>query len=386
MKTVTRISDLLVISLAKLRELIGTENTKDDIDILIETVAQKTGAANVLLTCGDCETTDIYFSSATHEKIGFKCTSRNKYSSESVATAIAANLSHGYRMAQAVYGGLEYIETCNTLAGKKCLKFFTYNIDIPLKHMLADENFKAHDLVSCPAADQIADPTITNDFYNYLSNHPAVKPSWERYINHDFVRQISENCLDPLKFKFYIEQDYAYLSDFCRIHMISGSKGPGLDEMEDELQVVEQIKGGLIMHKDRLRSYGIPPEKEAEYFSNLFRGPALQNYARYLKDVAARGNWKELVIATMPCLTGYVSAAIPYEGKVKAPKDSMYYEWMDVYYSPWVKDAKTKGKQTINKVATGCTNAEIERLVQIYAEVCELEAQFWDAALYLDTK
>lgn len=78
--------------------------------------------------------------------------------------------------------------------------------------MVQNEGFTAHEIV--PITKPLKPgPTIEN-FYEYLIKHPLVKPYWDTYVNHDFVRQIADGTLPLKKFQFFIEQDYSYLVDY----------------------------------------------------------------------------------------------------------------------------------------------------------------------------
>ncbi|SMN20077.1 similar to Saccharomyces cerevisiae YOL055C THI20 Multifunctional protein with hydroxymethylpyrimidine phosphate (HMP-P) kinase and thiaminase activities [Maudiozyma saulgeensis] len=295
----------------------------------------------------------------------------------SVTTSVIANLSQGYELKESVYGAIEFIQNANLLESSTGTPNYMYNIEVPLKHMLKDECFKAHEMQTANFVNHTS--PVGEGFFEYLINHSLVKPHWESYVNHDFVRQIANGTLDINKFRFFIEQDYSYLVDYGRVHCIAGSKSPELDNMEEELVIVGRIREEMAQHEKRLKEFfGVT---DNSYFKNIKRGPALNNYSRYFNDVAKRGSWEELVAALTPCMMGYGVAALKYKGKITAKKGSLYEEWIDIYSCSNYEDGMKIGQNLLNRIARTSTPAQIERLARIYGEVCALETEFWDAAL-----
>ncbi|CAB4254160.1 similar to Saccharomyces cerevisiae YOL055C THI20 Multifunctional protein with hydroxymethylpyrimidine phosphate (HMP-P) kinase and thiaminase activities [Maudiozyma barnettii] len=295
----------------------------------------------------------------------------------SVATSVIANRSHGYEINESVYGAIEFVQNSYLLGLKSGQPNYMYNIELPLNHMLKDECFEAQKM---RISKLVRSPNpIEEDFFEYLINHMLVKPHWQSYVNHDFVKLIADGTLDINKFRFFIEQDYSYLVDYGRVHCIAGSKAPKLENMEEELVIVGRIRDEMAQHEKRLKEYfGVT---DNSFFKNIKRGPALNNYSRYFNDIAKRGTWEELVAALTPCMMGYGVAALKYKGKVTAKKGSLYEEWIDIYSCAGYEDGMKIGQGLLNHIARTAAPDQIERLVRIYGEVCALETKFWDAAL-----
>lgn len=319
----------------------------------------------------------IYYSKQTGEQLNIESKSPVSMMSSTVATATIANLSHGYTIKEAIYGALEFVQNAVILADSNKHPNYMYSVSLPLECMVNDECFEAHEIRS-PKISSLPKPKF-DSFYQYLIQHPLVKPSWEAYTNHDFVRQIADGILDINKFKFFIEQDYSYLVDYGRVHCIAGSKAPELENMEEELVIVGRIREEMGQHEQRLKEvFGV---KDDSYFKTIERGTALNNYSRYFNDIARRGSWEELVAALTPCMMGYGAAAMKFKNNVKAEKGGMYDEWINIYSCENYEDGMRLGEKILNHIAERSSAEELERLAKIYGEVCALEAQFWDAAL-----
>ncbi|KAG0668233.1 hypothetical protein C6P45_004886 [Maudiozyma exigua] len=265
----------------------------------------------------------------------------------SIATAIIANLANCYGIKESVYGAIEFIQNCLLLASDNKTPNYMYNVETPLKHILQDECFEAHELLTEKSVIP-HNPTIHNNFFEYLINHDLVKKHWDSYVNHDFVRQIADGTLDLNKFKFFIEQDYSYLVDYGRVHCIAGSKSPKLEDMEEELVIVGRIRNEMRQHEKRLKEiFGVSDDS---YFEQIERGPALNNYSRYFNDIAKRGTWQELVAALTPCMMGYGAAAMKYKENVSAEKGGLYDEWIDIYSCANYEDGMKIGSELLNHI------------------------------------
>ena len=78
---------------------------------------------------------------------------------------------------------------------------------------------------------------------------------------------------------------------------------------------------------------------------------------------------------------GYGYALINQKKFITVEEDDVYYEWCQTYLSVWYQDAMARGKELLNQIALTGSRAELDTLVTIFADVCELETKFWDAAV-----
>lgn len=396
----TPLADLLTPNLPECFELVGKKrdiHSMAELCELADEVSRATGCQNVLVKGGHIPwsdeqkkyITDVLYIRSENKCIVYKGnyvdTTHTHGTGCTLASAVSSNLARGYSLAQAVYGGIEYVQNGISIGCEVVKTHITnngpinhvYAVEIPLEKMVQDECFTAHDVVSKPAT--LTEIPGQGNFFQYLIEHPRVKPHWDSYVNHDFVKQVAQGTLPKEKFRFFIEQDYAYLIDYARVHCIAGSKAPALEDIEKELHIVGSVRNEMGQHEKRLvEEFGV---EDKDYFRQIKRGPALNNYSRYFNDIARRGNWQELVASLSPCLMGYGHALINNEKFIKVKKGEVYYDWCHTYLSVWYQDAMAQGKELLNQVALTGSRTELDTLVTIYAEVCELETKFWDAAL-----
>lgn len=397
---ITPLADLLTPNIPECFELVGEKSeigSMAQLCQLAEKVSTATKCSNVLVKGGHIPWDDEerkYITDVLYVGLEKKCivykgnyvsTTHTHGTGCTLASSISSNLARGYSLGQAVYGGIEYVQNGISIGCEVTKPHITdngpinhvYAIEIPLDSMVKDECFTGHDVVAKPVSS--TQTPGNGDFFTYLVNHPKVKPHWESYVYHDFVKQIATGTLKPEKFRFFIEQDYAYLIDYARVHCIAGSKAPALEDIEKELNIVASVRNEMGQHEKRLtEEFGV---KDKDYFQKIQRGPALNNYSRYFNDIARRGNWQELVASLSPCLMGYGYALINHESSITVKEGEVYHEWCHTYLSPWYQGAMASGKDLLNQIALTSSQTELETLVTIFADVCELETKFWDAAL-----
>ncbi|CAI5017259.1 ATV_HP_G0156100.mRNA.1.CDS.1 [Saccharomyces cerevisiae] len=337
-------ADILTPNIPECFKLLGEDREISklrDIFEVAKDLAKITKCSNILVKGGHIPwndeegkyITDVLYLGAEQRFITFKGnfvnTTHTHGTGCTLASAIASNLARGYSLPQSVYGGIEYVQNAVAIGcdvTKETVKDngpinHVYAIEIPLEKMLSDECFTASDAV-----------------------HKK-----------------------PVKI------------NYARISCIAGSKSPCLEDLEKELVIVECVRNGLCQHERRLREeFGI---KDPDYLQKIQRGPALRAYCRYFNDVSRRGNWQELVIALNPCLMGYVHALTKIKDEVTAAEGSVYREWCETYSSSWCHEAMLEGEKLLNHILETYPPEKLDTLVTIYAEVCELEANFWTAAL-----
>lgn len=404
-KEITPLADLLTPNIPECFEIVGEKveiGSMAQLCELAERVSTATSCSNVLVKGGHIPwndedkkyITDVLYIGSENKCIVYRGnyvnTTHTHGTGCTLASAVSSNLARGYSLAQAVYGGIEYVQNgiaigCEVTKGHVTQNGpinHVYAVEIPLEKMIADECFTAHQVVPTPAS---AKPFPGDgDFFTYLINHPKVKPHWESYVNHDFVKQVAQGTLKREKFRFFIEQDYSYLIDYARVHCVAGSKAPALEDIEKELTIVGSVRNEMGQHEKRLiEEFGV---SDKDYFRCIERGPALNNYSRYFNDIARRGNWQELVASLSPCLMGYGHALLNHEQFITVKQGDVYHEWCETYLSVWYQDAMARGRELLNQVATTYPREDIDTLVTIFAEVCELETEFWDAALNYESK
>lgn len=394
-------ADILTPNISDCFKLLGENREVSKLQDVLEIakdLSRITNCSNILvkgghIPCDDGKEkhiTDVLYLGAEQKFITFKGqfvnTTRTHGAGCTLASAIASNLARGYSLSQSVYGGIEYVQNAIAIGcdvTKKAVKVgpinHVYAVEIPLEKMLTDECFTASDAVPKKPIEGSLDKIPGGSFFNYLINHPKVKPHWDAYVNHEFVKRVADGTLERKKFQFFIEQDYLYLIDYVRVCCVTGSKSPTLEDLEKDLVIADCARNELNEHERRLREeFGV---KDPDYLQKIKRGPALRAYCRYLIDISRRGNWQEIVVALNPCLMGYVYAVDKVKDKITAAEGSIYREWCDTCTSSFCYQAVLEGERLMNHILETCPPDQLDSLVTIFARGCELETNFWTAAM-----
>ncbi|AMD19094.1 HBR193Wp [Eremothecium sinecaudum] len=295
-----------------------------------------------------------------------------------LASAIAANLSIGYSLKDSVHRSIEYVQHCIKLQPKISPTFYSENG--PINHcyeLYSPIGVKSLSDVQCNV---LADSAITRPKYKTLEDllqDPLIKPHWESYIHHDFVNRIVSNTLPADRFYYFLSQDKAYLLSYSQIVAVAFSKAPTIQDMQDHLFTIKEVLDELNQHGLKMRT--LFPEKENE--PPIQRNNAFHQYIGYLRDIAKYGTWEQICVSLMPCLFGYGFAAQYFSTpeKLVVPKKSCYYLWIQSYISDEYQAGIDTGRKLLERILSETQNHDV--YVRIFADICKLEAQFFEACM-----
>ncbi|KAI5248127.1 hypothetical protein E4T43_01625 [Aureobasidium subglaciale] len=232
----------------------------------------------------------------------------------SLASAIACNVANGLSMERAVRAAGRYVE-----AGIKT------SVDLgkgsgPINH------FHSLNIMPFPPG----------GFVDWLLEREDVQQVWKEFTQHDFVEKMGDGTLPVERFKFYMVQDYLYLSKRTR----------------------------WLQGKD-------------------FRGRR-STYSRYILDIGASEDWLALQIAMFPCLIGYhhIAKRLSALQDPSAPKNAnRYRQWIDNYIADDYTQAVGKGMELVEGNVFRQSPLRIEELVKIFIHATKMECGFWDMGM-----
>ena len=412
-KTLAPLATLLTPNVYEAGRMLGRECELNTVGGMLETaqeLLELTGCPHILLKGGHApwvdadgqkHVTDVLYSkdSCVLYQSDF-CHSDNTHGTGcTLASAIASNLALGENLEHAVYGGIQYVHNAIQIGCSVTQPEILTNgpinhvfaIKKPLQEMTQDLSYSAHALrmrstrsssASSSSSSLVSQIRDSGSFFEFLISDPRVKPHWESYTRHEFVKKVADGSLARDKFRFFLEQDYAYLDNYAQIHCIAASKAPTSEDFDKSIHIVSSIKTEMEKHREKMvQHFQI---SDMKHFDQISMGPALRNYARFFDDVAKHGSWIHLCVALSPCLMGYGHALRNYKNDISVPKDDIYYSWCQDYLSPWYVDAMEEGQILLDRVCQ--MSDDWDTLCEIYASVCKLETQFWDAALNFESE
>jgi len=212
--------------------------------------------------------------------------------------------------------------------------------------------------------------------YQTLSNNC---PTWNDYINHDFVNQLATGTLSEDSFRHYLKQDYLYLIHYTRVMALSVYKSDNLAQMRiGQAGINAMLDLEIGMYLDFCKQWGI----ELEEVENTPESAATTAYSRYLLDAAMSGSLADLYAAIAPCLMGYGEIGKRLKAEGYKPKNP-YQSWIDVFASDEFQDVTAQNEAHINQLLTGATPSQEKKFQQLFNTASRMEIDFWQMALDL---
>jgi thiaminase/transcriptional activator TenA len=204
-------------------------------------------------------------------------------------------------------------------------------------------------------------------------------PTWDDYIQHDFVKQLAAGTLAPDSFRHYLVQDYLYLIHYTRVMALSVYKSDTLAQMRvGQAGINAMLDMEIAMYLDFCRQWNIPLEQ----VENAPESAITIAYSRYILDAAMSGSLAELYAAIAPCLMGY--------GEIgKRIKDddfidnNPYQPWIDVFSSDKFQVITAQNEAQINTLLADASPAQADKFQRLFNTSARMEVNFWQQALDL---
>jgi len=276
----------------------------------------------------------------------------------SLASAIACNVACGMDVSRAVKDATRYVE-----AGIRT------SVDLgkgsgPINHF--------HSLKQMPFP--------PGQFIDYILELPEVQPAWNKFTHHEFVEGLGDGTLPVDCFKFYMIQDYLYLTQFARANALAAYKAQDLDGVAASADIVMHIHTETQLHIKECEQLGISRQE----METVDEHQACTAYSRYILDVGQSQDWLALQIAMLPCLLGYhmIGHRLHSIQDPKAPENAnRYKQWIENYVAEDYSAAVKKGRALIERHIQKQSPERIEELVKIFIHATKMESGFWDMGI-----
>lgn len=207
----------------------------------------------------------------------------------------------------------------------------------------------------------------------------ACPADWQAYTEHAFVRGLGDGTLPEAAFRYYLEQDYLFLTHFARAYALAGYKARSLDDLKrakDGIAAIVDVE--LSLHVEYCRKWGIGPE----VLENLPEDPANMAYTRYVLERGMAGDLLDLHIALAPCMLGYGEIGKRLAEDPATKRDgNPYLEWIEMYAGAEYQEACAAECDYIESLGDGVTEARLKDLSRTFTEATRLEVGFWQMGL-----
>jgi thiaminase/transcriptional activator TenA len=198
---------------------------------------------------------------------------------------------------------------------------------------------------------------------------------WKRELEHPFVRGLGDGTLPVDRFQFYLEQDYLFLIEYCRVFALASAKARDLESMGLFSGLLnDTLKMEMQLHRDYCKRLSI---EEARLISAT-AAPVTHGYTRHLLTVAYGGSMAEIVAAVLPCQLGYVEIATALAKEGRGRGNSFYAEWIDTYTSKEFVEGAERLVRLVDELSDGLPVREIERMADLFLTSSRYEYLFWE--------
>ena len=216
-------------------------------------------------------------------------------------------------------------------------------------------------------------------FSDYI--HARNNSLQEAILNHPFVTGIGRGTLDVEKFKYFIRQDYLFLTEYSRTLLLAAAKAPTLEVMGRFAALANSTLGTEIaLHRDYSARFGIRGKELEE----TRPAPTTQGYVNFLLRTAYDGSFAQLACALLPCMWGYCEIGMNLRSQGMPVGQPLYVEWIAMYSSEEFQNLAQWLRQIVDGLAKGATKAERQHMETAYGTSTRYEYAFWDMAWNLE--
>jgi thiaminase/transcriptional activator TenA len=203
----------------------------------------------------------------------------------------------------------------------------------------------------------------------------ASAPVWEAQIAHPFVRGIGDGTLPEDRFRFYVRQDYLFLTDYGRLLALGAARAPRLEWMRRFAALAQAVlETEMDLHRQFAARWGITTEQlETERTA-----PATDAYCDYLLRTAALGDFAELAAALLPCMWSYaeIGQRLAAAG---LPDHQGYAEWIAMYASDEFEELARWSRELTDAAAAEVAGPGRRRMHAAFRASSEHELAFWES-------
>ena len=206
--------------------------------------------------------------------------------------------------------------------------------------------------------------------------YEKLQPIWRQNHNHPFVQGMGDGTLEKEKFRFYMIQDYLYLIDYAKLFAIGAMKATDVQTMGKFASLLDStLNEEMSLHREYAKKFEIS-EKELE---KAQPSPTTLAYTHYMLHVGQSGTLAELVAALLPCMWSYWEIGKELSEKPGA-ENEFYREWIEMYSSEEFGELATWCINLFDSLTEDKSEAELEKLEEIFLNTTRFEYMFWDMA------
>ncbi|UOQ42895.1 thiaminase II [Halobacillus salinarum] len=200
---------------------------------------------------------------------------------------------------------------------------------------------------------------------------------WEKYLEHPFVKEIGKGSLDLDKFQFFMEQDYLYLIDYCKVFALGSAKASRLEVMTIFSDLLHStLNEEMELHRQYAEKLGMTRTQ----LENSTPSSTLSAYTSYMLQKSYQGSEADVAASVLACTWSYNFIGLNLAQTEGATEHPFYGDWINMYASDEFSQLASQMKQLMNELAEEKPEREKAELEAIFVHCSKLEYLFWDMA------
>ncbi len=220
--------------------------------------------------------------------------------------------------------------------------------------------------------------TSANSLFDRLRESCA--EDWQRYTEHEFVRQIGAGTLPEAAFRYYLIQDYLFLIQFARAYALAVYKSDTLGDMRQAaggMSAILDIEMGL--HVEFCRGWGLSEDGMIAAAEDA----ACMAYTRYVLERGMAGDLLDLHAVLSPCIVGYAEIGSALAANAgQAAMDNPYAAWIEMYAGNEYQEVAESEKAFLDDLMSRRGgDGRFDSLANTFRKATRLEADFWQMGL-----
>ena len=188
---------------------------------------------------------------------------------------------------------------------------------------------------------------------------------------------IGDGSLITEKFKFYIQQDYAFLIEFSRVLALAAARSKDLESMSRYAALLDAtLNGEMELHRRYCSRFGIAREQ----LEATLPAPTTYAYTRHLLHVAETGTPAAITASLIPCQLGYAEIGRKLAAAGEPTSQPLYGEWIQMYASSEVSEIAVWSCSLLDRLTLGARTDELAQIAEVFLTSSRYEYMFWEMA------
>ncbi|MEM0967032.1 MAG: thiaminase II [Verrucomicrobiota bacterium] len=213
-------------------------------------------------------------------------------------------------------------------------------------------------------------------------------PNWFETINaktdpirreiksHPFIEKLMDGTLSKEVFRFYIEQDALYLSEYKRV---LGALGIKCND-DPDIQFFLSAATGIIEVEQAVHELYLENGPDLGKIS-----PTCELYNSYLSRMVHTRPLEEGLAAVLPCFTIYKEVGDFILANQTNQEENPYQKWIATYGGEEFADSVNEAIAITDKHAETASEETLRRMDAAFEKASRLEWMFWDSAYRKET-